>query len=154
MTMMGNMISVFSLQNETNDEYWKCIHIFLELILQNANKLISYQKKEELAETHTVLLISGALFMISKIWLRCPIILKANPVLLNYYWFFTNNKNLVDSDKVHILQIYLEFLVDFKDCSSKEDLNINFGEFIDTLKQDSLKNLSIFMTSNSNLRRV
>ena len=149
MKTMGNMIEIFSLNNAMNHEYWKYLHISLELILNKANKNLPTTK-------NSIYLISGALFMITKIWLRCPSILKANGELLNFFWYFLGQKSFDENDKVAILEIYHEFLCDLKKkfSSNNEEDELNLGGFIDTMKTDINSHLGILFSTNVALRRI
>ena len=94
--------------------------------------------------------------MITKIWLRCPSILKANGELLNFFWYFLGQKSFDENDKVAILEIYHEFLCDLKKkfSSNNEEDELNLGGFIDTMKTDINSHLGILFSTNVALRRI
>lgn len=91
--------------------------------------------------------------MLSKIWLRCPSILKSNATLLNSFWHFIEKPDFDDDQKVAILDIYHEFLCDLKSKASLDE-SINFGDFIDTLKTDIHTNSNLIFTPNKELRKI
>jgi len=142
MSVMANMIEHFGLHVNTGDEYWKVLHLFLEVILDKSNRATTWNSDR-------VRIISGALFMLSKIWIRWPSILKTNAILLNFFWYFTSQDSFNSWDKVAILEIYHEFLQSF---TTSESSQLNFGEFIDWLKTDMAKYWNILCSTSKQLR--
>jgi len=93
MSVMANMIEHFGLHVNTGDEYWKVLHLFLEVILDKSNRATTWNSDR-------VRIISGALFMLSKIWIRWPSILKTNAILLNFFWYFTSQDSFNSWDNL------------------------------------------------------
>lgn len=74
-------------------------------------------------------------------------------MLLNFFWFFTGQQIFRSHEKVVILEIYNEFLTDFREASNKDkESQINFGDFIDSLKIDLNKHWEIVFSPNKQLR--
>ena len=103
MIVMSNMIEIFKLQSEENLNYWKVLHLFIEIMLEK----YFYHVDDSDAK---IRVISGSLWILSKVWIRCPTILKENTVLLNFFWHFTSQKWFESQDKVAILDIYRKSL--------------------------------------------
>ena len=147
MKTLGNMIDIFTLQKGVDEELWKFIHILLEIILKKANERMT-------EDENAIYMVSGALHMISKLWLRCPKILRENTILLNFFWHFIKQQGIKEDDKAAILHIYYGFLLDLNKKSSEGNSDINLGDFIDVLKINIGENLLIIFSRNIGLRRI
>lgn len=149
MIVMANMIEIFSLQSETSEEYWKILYMFLEVMLDK-------HYKNAVSKTNRIRITSGVLSMLAKIWIRWPKILKEKTELLSYFWNFVNQEAFDENEKVVLLDIYNDFLTDFQKLSSSENssLDINVGDFIDSLKIDVKSCLQNIFVPNKNLRLI
>jgi hypothetical protein len=70
---------------------------------------------------------------------------------LNFFWYFTSQLCFSDEEKVWILDIYHEFLVDFR---TNKDNALGVGELIDSLKVEVSNYWNIIRSPNAKLRVV